>query len=103
MSETLVVRLSGRGQYEIVTDKEVLLAELNDLDNEIVALLTRTESALQMLLEQMATLVEVHCAPLQDTVMPSDLILPPTDLTLAEAIKLFKGEGLIPSQAQDRP
>jgi hypothetical protein len=81
----------------------VLLAELNDLDNEIVALLTRTESALQMLLEQMATLVEVHCAPLQDTVMPSDLILPPTDLTLAEAIKLFKGEGLIPSQAQDRP
>jgi hypothetical protein len=88
MSVKLVVRLSGRGQYEIVTGKEVLLAELNELDNEIVALLSRAESALQMLLEQMATVVEVHGAALQDTVVPSDLILPPTDLTLAEAIEL---------------
>lgn len=62
MSEKLVVRLSGRGQYEIVTEEEVLLAELNDLDNEIVALLSRTESALQMLMEQMATVVEMHGA-----------------------------------------
>ncbi len=92
MSETLVVRLSGRGQYEIVTvtGKDALLAELNELDNEIVALLSRTESALQMLLEQMATRVEMHGAALQDAVVPSDLILPPTDLTLAEAIKLLK-------------
>ncbi len=92
MSETLVVRLCGRGQYEIVTDtdKDVLLAELNELDNEVVALLSRTESALQMLLEHMVPRVEVHGAALQDTVMPSDLILPPTDLTLAEAIKLLK-------------
>lgn len=92
MSETLVVRLSGIGQYEIVTDRDVLLAELNELDNEIVALLSRTESALQMLLEQMATVVKVHGAALQDAIVPSDLILPPTDLTLAEAIKLLKGE-----------
>ncbi len=96
MSETLVVRLSGRGQYEIVTEEEVLLTELNDLDNEIVALLSRTESALQMLLEQMSTRVEMHGAPLREAVVSSDLILPPTDLTLAEAIKLFEGEGLIP-------
>lgn len=96
MSEKLVVRLSGRGQYEIVTEEEVLLAELNDLDNEIVALLSRTESALQMLLEQMSTLVEMHGTPLRETVASSDLILPPTDLTLAEAIELFEGEGLTP-------
>lgn len=32
----------------------------------------------------------------EDELEPSDLILPPTDITLAEAQREFTGEGLIP-------
>ena len=96
MSAKLIVRLSGRGQYEIGSDTGDVLAELNALDNEIVSLLIRTESELQALLEQMTTCVEDRGLTMQDTLVTSDLILPPRDLTLAEATDLFKGEGLIP-------
>jgi uncharacterized protein YegL len=96
VSEKLIVRLSGRGQYEIGSDSADVLAELNVLDNQIVSLLTRTELELQALLEQMTASVEAHGSVVQDTLAPSNLILPPGDLTLAEATQLFEGEGLIP-------
>lgn len=112
MSRRRIVRLSGRGQYELTADNEALLVELNErrpelvegLDNEIVALLTQTESRVQRLLErcpepvegQMAARVEAHGQLLDDALASSDLILPPTDLTLAEAAALFKGEGIVP-------
>jgi hypothetical protein len=96
MRRELIVRLSGRGQYELTADNETLLVELNELDNEIVALLTQTESRIQQLLEQMAARVEAHGQLLDDALASSDLILPPADLTLAEAAELFKGEGIVP-------
>lgn len=96
MNKQLIVRLSGRGQYELTTDDETLLVELNELDNEIVALLAQTESELQRLLEQMAAQVEANGEVVDDSLEASDLILPPTDLTLAEAAEFFTGEGIIP-------
>jgi len=30
------------------------------------------------------------------TIVPSDIIIPPADLSLEEAKKIFKGEGIIP-------
>ena len=96
MREKLVLRLSGRNQYEIFADDHEFLVQLNELDNQIVALLTRTEFELQALLEEMAAGVEAHGAILQRAVMQSDLVLPPADLTLEEAAILFKGDGLIP-------
>lgn len=96
MSEKLIVRLSGRGQYEIGFDPMGVLAELNALDDEIVSLLIQTESELQALLEQMTACVETHGITVQDTLVTSDLVLPPGDLTLTEATELFRGEGLIP-------
>lgn len=96
MNEKLIVRLSGQGQYELGSDTVDVLAELNALDNEIVSLLIRTENELQALLEQMTACVETHGITVQDTLVTSDLVLPPGDLTLAEATELFRGEGLIP-------
>ena len=96
MAREWIIRLSGRGQYKLTADNEALLAELNELDNEIVELLAQTESQVQRLLEQMAARVEANGQPLEDSLEASDLILPPTDLTLSEAAALFKGEGLIP-------
>lgn len=95
MSDRLIVRLASKGQYTLPNDP-ALLAEINELDNEIVALLAGTEARLQELLGRMAGRVEARGAVLEDVAKPSDLVLPPTDLTLAEAAQLFQGEGIIP-------
>lgn len=94
MAEKMIVRLAGRGQYELAD--EALLAELNELDNEIVALLAQTEDRLAELLAQMAHRVQAAGTPAQDRLQPSSLVLPPTDLSLAEAADLFEGEGILP-------
>lgn len=96
MSDKLIIRLASRGQYEIEADRERLLAELNRIDNRIVALLSRTEREMQTLLDEMADQVRASGKVVEDTLTGSDLILPPADLTLAEAAELFRGEGLIP-------
>jgi hypothetical protein len=96
MSGKLIVRLASRGQYEIDDDRERLLAELNRIDNRIVALLSQTEREMQKLLDEMADQVRTRGKVVDDTLTESDLILPPADLTLAEAAELFRGEGLIP-------
>jgi hypothetical protein len=96
MSGKLIVRLASRGQYEIDDDRERLLVELNQIDNRIVALLSQTEREMQKLLDEMADQVRTRGKVVDDTLTESDLILPPADLTLAEAAELFRGEGLIP-------
>jgi hypothetical protein len=96
MSDKLIVRLASRGQYEIDDDRARLLAELNRIDNRIVALLSQTEREMQKLLDEMADQVRTRGKVVDDTLTESDLILPPADLTLAEAAELFRGEGLIP-------
>jgi hypothetical protein len=96
MSDKLIIRLASRGQYEIDDDRERLLAELNQIDNRIVALLSQTEREMQRLLDEMANQVRARGKVADDTLTESDLILPPADLTLAEAADLFRGEGLIP-------
>jgi hypothetical protein len=96
MSDKLIIRLASRGQYEIDADRAELLAELNQIDNRIVALLSQTEREMQTLLDEMADQVRARGKVVDDTLTGSDLILPPADLTLAEAAELFRGEGLIP-------
>jgi hypothetical protein len=95
MSKELVIRLAGRGQYQVPAGGEDLLKELNRIDNEIVARLAQAQGDLQELLEQMESRVLVAGERIDDLVS-SDLILPPEDLTLAEAAELFHGEGIIP-------
>jgi hypothetical protein len=51
---------------------------------------------MQTLLDEMADQVRARGKVVDDTLTGSDLILPPADLTLAEAAELFRGEGLIP-------
>jgi hypothetical protein len=97
MSRNLVVRLAGKGQYEVTESSEALLDQLNELDDEIVRLLVRTEQELQSLLQKMAAHVEHQGSPLVGVGTPSDLVIPPVDLTLKEAADLFQGEGLLPT------
>ncbi|HEY65322.1 MAG TPA: hypothetical protein G4O02_12205 [Caldilineae bacterium] len=95
MKETFIIRVAGAGQYEVPRDAS-LLAELNAIDNRIVALLRDSEVELQRLLGQMADLVRKRGRPLEEALMESDLVLPPEDLTLHEATELVTEEGFIP-------
>ena len=91
----MIVRLMGEGQYRI--DDE-LLSQLNELDNQAQAAMdARDEPALDDKLDQMWQLVRDRGELLpDDELSASDLIIPPSDMTLEETRKLFSDEGLIP-------
>ena len=91
----MIVRIMGEGQYRIDED---LRAQLNELDNQAVAAIdAEDEPALDKFLDEMWDLVEARGARLPDEeIATSDLIIPPSDLTLEETRKLFTDEGLVP-------
>jgi hypothetical protein len=91
----MIVRLMGEGQYQV---DEELLSQLNDLDIEAQAAIdAEDEPALDDKLDQMWQLVRDRGEQLsEDELSASDLIIPPSDLTLQETRKLFSDEGLIP-------
>jgi hypothetical protein len=91
----VIVRLMGEGQYRIDED---VRAQLNALDDQAVAAMEAgDEPALDGLLDQMWGLVEERGERLADEeIATSDLIIPPSDLTLEETRQLFTDEGLIP-------
>jgi hypothetical protein len=92
----MIVRvLGGEGQWRI---DDALRERLNELDDKALAALERgDEQELDGYLEEMAELVrsEGEQLPLDD-LSPSDIIIPPSDLTLEETRELYEGEGLIP-------
>jgi hypothetical protein len=91
----MIARLMGEGQYRI--DDE-LHAQLNELDERAQASIDADdEPALDEILDQMWQLVRERGERLPDEELePSDLIIPPSDLTLEETRRLFSDEGLIP-------
>ena len=91
----MIVRLMGEGQFEV--DEEVAKG-LNDLDEQAEkALEAGDQERLSELLGRMTEAVKTNGARLaDDDLSPSEGIIPPEDLTLEEARKLFEGEGLIP-------
>jgi hypothetical protein len=91
----MIVRLMGEGQYRI---DEGLHGRLNELDELAVEKIDQEdEPALDRILDEMAQLVREEGERLSDDdLSPSDLIIPPSDLTLEETRALFSDEGLIP-------
>jgi hypothetical protein len=91
----VIVRLMGEGQYRI---DDGLRAQLNELDDRAVtALESDDEPALDQILDEMWALVRDRGEQLPDEELAaSDLIIPPSDLTLEETRELFTDEGLIP-------
>lgn len=96
MTDKIIIRIASRGQYEIDASNEALLRELSEIDNQIVTLLMETETKMQEQLDQMAKLVDQQAEELENAFVESDLVLPPSDLSLSEAAKLFPAEGIIP-------
>ncbi|HLB70505.1 MAG: hypothetical protein OIN88_02075 [Candidatus Methanoperedens sp.] len=90
----MIVRLMGEGQYEL--DK-MHLDEINKIDNNIVNIVNKgDEKTFKSEFKKLTDNVRRHGKKLPDDILkPSDLIIPPADLTFEEAKMIFKGEGLI--------
>ena len=91
----MIVRISGEGQYKL-PDSE--LAQLNQLESDVVHIVeSGVEDGFSGALAALFSYVREHGQPLADDVLEgSDVILPPSDVSFAEAGAEFTGEGLIP-------
>jgi hypothetical protein len=91
----VIVRVLGEGQFEV--DDEVAKG-LNDLDEQAErALESENQEQLSELLGRMAEAVRTNGTRLPDAdLSPSEAVIPPEDLSLDEARRLFEDEGLIP-------
>jgi PspAA-like protein len=91
----VIVRISTEGQYELGDgDGE----QLNELDNEAVAACeSGDEARFRASFDRLLAYVREKGRPVPDNELsPSELILPPPDVSLEEARAEFSGEGLIP-------
>jgi hypothetical protein len=95
----VIARLMGDGQYEI---DEALCTRLNELDDKAVAALeANDEEQLDGFLDQMAELVRNEGTRLaDDDLSASEIVIPPSDLTLEETRQLFSDHGLVPELPQ---
>jgi hypothetical protein len=91
----MIVRISGEDQYRIAEED---VARLNELDSAVVLACEQGDE--QRFASSFAELLDYVRAKgtrvADDELEGSDLILPPPDLSFAEAGTAFTGEGLIP-------
>jgi hypothetical protein len=91
----VIVRIMGEGQFRV---DDNVVERLNALDDRATAAIDRgDETDLDAALDEMAALVrnEGEAVP-DDEITTSDVLIPPSDLTLDETRALFSDEGLIP-------
>jgi hypothetical protein len=91
----VIVRLMGEGQYRV---DDSLRARLNELDDRAQAAVEgEDEAELDRLLDDMSELVRSDGEPLpEEDLSASDVVIPPSDLTLEETKRLLSHEGFIP-------
>jgi hypothetical protein len=91
----VIVRISTEGQYDL---PDADADKLNDLDNDAVAAVEAgDEDRFRTIFESMLEMVRSEGKPVAfDLLEESDVILPPPDLSFAEASETFTGDGLIP-------
>ena len=91
----MIVRVAGEGQYEI---DETMMERLDSLDQQALAALDRgDEPELDRYLDEMGALVRENGRKLAvDELASSDVVIPPSDLTLEETRRLVAKEGFIP-------
>lgn len=91
----MIVRLMGEGQFRVADEHA---QRLNEIDDAAVAALEQgDEAGFRERLEELHQVVRELGEPLElSDLSPSDLLVPPSDLSFDEARELFSGEGLIP-------
>jgi hypothetical protein len=91
----MIVRLMGEGQFRAGDE---VLDKLNELDDRAQAAADADdEPELDSILDEMWRLVQAEGERLPDEELhASDVLVPPSDLTLEETQRLFSDQGLIP-------
>jgi len=92
-----IVRIMGQGQFTV--DSKTL-KRLNEIDNALVDLVSQErsdDSEFKQKLTELNNIVVKNGKPLDPRqIIKSDIILPSVDLSIDEAKRLFRGEGVIP-------
>jgi len=91
----MIVRISGEGQWDLPDSES---GRLNELETPVIAAVeagdeTAYTASFAALLDYVRS---TGSAVPEDELEGSDVILPPSDTSLAEAAADFTGEGLIP-------
>ncbi|WP_405781390.1 hypothetical protein [Streptomyces sp. NBC_00859] len=91
----MIVRIMGEGQMELADSH---LTELNKLDDDLlVQVQGGDEAGFRRTLHALLDKVRELGTPLpDDSLAPSELILPPADATLADVREMLNDDGLIP-------
>ena len=91
----MIVRIASEGQFQLPDELE---AELNALDNRVVEIVDGgDEAGFAAAYAAMLAFVRDNGTVLdEEELIGSTLILPPADLSFAEAGEQFNGDGLIP-------
>ncbi len=101
----IIVRVSGQGQFKV--NREIL-DRINDIDNSIVSLFENTDTdvddnsikanqkELKEKIGDIINLIKTNGMPLYDKEITQSLIMIPNpDISIDEAKKIFRGEGII--------
>ncbi len=90
----MIVRISGEDQYRLDGED----GRVNELDDAVLAAIDAgDEQRFRSAYDELLAFVRAHGTPFtEDELAGSDLILPPPDISLAEAQSEFTGAGLIP-------
>lgn len=89
----MIIRIMGEGQYRVESS---LFDTLNTIDNRIVEHVQKGDEQefKSGLAELMGEIRQVGHRVADSELVESDIIVPPADLTLAEARDVFKGTGI---------
>jgi hypothetical protein len=103
--ENIIVRVSGQGQFKV--NREIL-DRINDIDNSIVNLLENTDidvddnsikvkqKELKEKVIEIINLIRTNGMPLDDKeIIQSQIMIPNPDISVDEAKRIFRGEGII--------
>lgn len=90
----MIVRILGEGQFRLDDNQ---ISKVNKIDNQIVEHVQKSNQAeyRQDLARLISTIKELGQPVDPVEILPSDIIIPPEDLSLEEARKVFCEEGLI--------
>ncbi|KGK98016.1 hypothetical protein LI82_09725 [Methanococcoides methylutens] len=90
----MIIRIMGEGQFEVPGS---LFDELNIIDNRIVELVAKeNEADYRTELSRLINVIKSNGKQLDDaSIVESNIIVPPEDLSLQEAKEIFTGSGLL--------
>jgi hypothetical protein len=92
-----IVRIMGQGQFTVDNSTLKRLSEIDDLIVQLVSKERSDDTEFRSRLTELTNIVETRGKRLDPKeIIQSDIILPSTDLSVDEAKKLFRGEGVIP-------